>query len=158
MIRHGVAPFIECSSKGDTRFSSSYATIGKKTISELYNNKRAWADESKLLTWNKAGIAPKEIDFECNKYYRELWKQYLSEHKELKKILLKATGVSNVYGEMMNVCQATVLWSIRKELLENVEPEVFEVAEHPASEQIQENENKIGLEEVVQEEFNIEED
>src|SRR6478736_5199827 len=39
MIQHGVAPFLECSSKGDKRFSAFYArlrTENNRTIEDLY--------------------------------------------------------------------------------------------------------------------------
>jgi len=43
MIQHGTAPFMECSSKGDKRFSAFYARVkfyGNKTIEDLYQGSK----------------------------------------------------------------------------------------------------------------------
>lgn len=47
MIRVGNAPYLECSSRGDKRFSAFYARIkslGYKSIEELYQAKKVFAN------------------------------------------------------------------------------------------------------------------
>lgn len=57
MIRHGVAPFLECSSKGDKRFSAFCATaVGYdgRTIEQVYQAAKVFDDGSTGLSWRAA--------------------------------------------------------------------------------------------------------
>lgn len=92
---------LECSSKGDKRFSALYAKIDNISIENRYQL-------SKRFVYNKEIVHPKNfkeakhwqykneyilIDFKVNDYifsleylsmyYKFLWYQYLLEHKEL---------------------------------------------------------------------------
>ena len=44
MIKHGNPPYLECSSRGDKRFSAFYARIKGKTIEEIYQSAKIFAD------------------------------------------------------------------------------------------------------------------
>ena len=47
MIKHGVAPYLECSSKGYTQLSAFYARVkqrGNKTIEEIYQGAKIFED------------------------------------------------------------------------------------------------------------------
>lgn len=54
MIRHGVAPFLECSSKGDKRFSAFYAQVNGNSIEDQYQAAKVFADGSTGLYWRDA--------------------------------------------------------------------------------------------------------
>lgn len=57
MIRVGEAPYLECSSKGDKRFSAFYAWLrcyGGKSIEEICQAAKIFEDGSTGLTWKQA--------------------------------------------------------------------------------------------------------
>ena len=118
MIRHGKAPYLECSSRGDRRFSAFYAKIGNKTIEERYQ-------AFKIFEGGQAGLSIKEAKgrkalnaAEAAEYYALLWDQYIYVlNPHLKEVLAKATGLSDCFGQEGHCCQATELWRIRSELL-----------------------------------------
>jgi hypothetical protein len=116
MIRHGVAPFLECSSKGDKRFSAFYARPSKykgKSIEDVYQAAKRFEDGSTGLDWREAkGRRPVNSKY-CARLYARLWDQYIAENPELLEVLKAATGVSDVFGRPGSVCQATELWRIR---------------------------------------------
>ena len=53
---------------------------------------------------------------DCIRAYKKWWKEYVIENN-LTDVLKEATGLSDMFGQIGHVCQATVLWEIRKELL-----------------------------------------
>lgn len=120
MIRHGVAPYLECSSKGERRLSAFYACLpsrGNKLIEEIYQASKVFADGSTGLSWREAkGRQPINADV-CAALYSRLWDEYIALHPELHMVLIKATGLSDVFGQQGHQCQATELWRIRAELL-----------------------------------------
>lgn len=122
MIRHGQPPYLECSSKGDKRFSAYSARIksrGFRSIEEIYQG-------AKIFEGGFGGLHPRaakgriaENQAECTALYATLWDEYIAENPELLEPLLKATGLSDTFGQSGHVCQATELWRIRnKKLLE----------------------------------------
>lgn len=52
MIKVGESPFLECSSKGDKRFSAFYARLKlfNKTIEELYQSSKIFEDGTTNLS------------------------------------------------------------------------------------------------------------
>lgn len=116
MIRHGEAPFLECSSAGDKRFSAYYARIwrlGNKSIEELYQAKKVFKDGATGLPIDEArGLRPVN-PVECAEYYSRLWNLYIHENFDLIKVLEKASGLSDKFGKPGHCCQATELWRIR---------------------------------------------
>ena len=113
MIRHGEPPYLECSSKGDRRFSAFYARVDGKSIEELYQSFKVFQDGTTGLTWREAkGKKPVNIE-ECRRYYSQLWDRYIADNPALLDILIDATGVSDVFGQEGSACQATELWRIR---------------------------------------------
>lgn len=115
MIRHGKAPYLECSSAGDLRFSAFSARLQgreQKTIEELYQSAKIFADGS-VLPWRAAkGRRPANVD-QCRALYAQLWDEYLAENPDLLSILTSATGLSDLFGQSGRACQATELWRIR---------------------------------------------
>lgn len=115
MIRVGEAPYLECSSRGDKRFSAFCAHVNRYggTIEQLYQARKRFADGSTGLTWREAkGRHPINREF-CEKWYAHLWDQYMWENKHLLPVLKSATGLSDMFGQPGRMCQAVELWRIR---------------------------------------------
>lgn len=120
MIRHGEPPYLEASTKGDTRFSALVARIAGRnfnTIEELYQGKKRFADGSTGLAWRDAKGKRAENQEECAAFYDQLWLEYLNENPYLIPILLEATGISDVFGQQGSCCQASTLWMLREKFL-----------------------------------------
>lgn len=126
MIRHGSAPFLECSTKGDKRFSAFMARVksrGNQTIEELYQGAKLFAlhvdDQLTVrsgLDWRRVrdlkGMTPLNIEA-CRKLYALLWDEYIAENPHLLEALHAAHGLSDIFGQPGRCCQATELWRIR---------------------------------------------
>ena len=79
MIRHGSPPYLECSSKGDKRFSAFSARIrarGNRSIEEVYQAAKVFSDGTTGLNnsrgadprsgrWWWESAAPKECGMHC---------------------------------------------------------------------------------------------
>lgn len=116
MIQHGIAPFYECSSSGDKRFSAFYARLrsfGNRSIEEIYQAAKIFEDGSTNLNWKQAKGRKPINAINCRILYAFLWRQYITENPELVEILQQQTGLSDIYGEENHCCQATELWEIR---------------------------------------------
>lgn len=114
MIKHGQPPYLECSSRGDRRFSAFYAKINGKSIEDQYQAAKIFEDGSTGLGWKQAkGRKPVNAS-ECAALYSKLWDQYIAEHPELLEVLKAASGLSDIFGQPGHVCQATELWRIRQ--------------------------------------------
>lgn len=121
MIKHGIEPFLECSSRGDKRFSAYFARIksrGNNSIEVIYQGAKILDNGT---TGNSPSIArnkPAKNAAECKELYSKLWDEYLKENPDLIPILIKQTGLSDLFGKDGHCCQATELWRIRGEELE----------------------------------------
>ena len=118
MIQHGKAPFLECSSKGDKRFSAFCARIqgrNNATIEQLYQASKVFEDGSTGLPWRDAKGKKAVNQAACAEFYARLWDEYLVENPHLLEILRAASGVQDVFGQTGHCCQATELWRIRFE-------------------------------------------
>lgn len=117
MIKHGEAPYLECSSRGDKRFSAFYARLkayDNRSIEEIYQAAKVFEDGSTGLSWRQAkGRKPVNLD-EVRRLYSYLWDMYIIENPELLQVLLEASGVSDMFGQKGHQCQATELWRIRQ--------------------------------------------
>lgn len=124
MIKHGEPPYLECSSKGDKRFSAFYARIKARnhlTIEEIYQASKVFKLDGKLvsgLPWHKAKGRRAENQERVTQLYSELWDEYIDENPTLIGVLVNATGLSDMFGLSGHVCQATELWRIRNEFLQ----------------------------------------
>lgn len=117
MIKHGKRPYLECSSRGDKRFSAFYAKVNGKSIEDQYQAFKIFEDGSTGLSWREAkGKKAVNMD-ECRKFYKFLWKEYIKQNPDLIPVLLKATGLSDMFGKPGNACQATELWDIRNKIM-----------------------------------------
>lgn len=116
MIRHGSPPYLECSSRGDKRFSAFYARIrgrGNRSIEELYQAAKVFSDGSTGLSWREAkGRAPINAP-DVRRFYSLLWREYMLENSELFSVVAAASGLSDVFGKDGHACQASELWAIK---------------------------------------------
>lgn len=117
MIRVGLAPFLECSTRGDRRFSAFCARIkkrGDKSIEEIYQRAKIFSDGTTGLNWKKAkGRKPVNIR-EVSKLYSQLWDEYIEENPELMDVISNASGFSDMFGQPGHQCQAIEIWRIKK--------------------------------------------
>jgi len=117
MIRHGVAPFLECSSRGDARFSAFYALVTvngvTRSIESHYQAYKRFDDGSTGLHW-RAAKGRRAVNKEAAaEFYALLWDLYISRNPDLLDVLRAATGLSDKYGKPGHCCQATELWRIK---------------------------------------------
>lgn len=119
MLRFGTQPYIECSTKGDKRFSAFCArprSLRGKSIEEAYQAMKVFADGTTGLTWHDAKGKRGCVNLtECYSAYRRWWREWVKEQK-LEGDLILASGLSDVFGQSGHICQAEVLWNIREEL------------------------------------------
>ncbi len=136
MIRFGSAPFLECSSKGDRRFSAFYARVRSVkaakmfapyagmhglSIEGIYQASKKFADGATGLSWQVArGCQPMNVG-EVKRVYRQLWRMYIEENPELLEVLCQASGLSDMFGQPGHACQAEELWLIRERELKRRE-------------------------------------
>jgi hypothetical protein len=113
MTKHGKAPFLECSSRGDKRFSAFYAKVNGKSIEEQYQAFKIFEDGKTGLSWREAKGKVAVNQEEANIFYSQLWETYISKNPVLLDILKSASGLSDMFGQPGHCCQATTLWNIR---------------------------------------------
>ena len=119
MIRHGEPPYLECSSKGDKRFSAFFARIrmfDNRTIEDLYQSSKVFEGGVTGLSWREAKGKRPVNDAEVRDIYAHLWDTYIEENPELLGVLKAASGLSDIFGQPGSTCQATELWRIRNAL------------------------------------------
>ena len=115
VARYGVAPYLECHSRGDTRFSPFYAKVNGMSIETQYQAAKVFEDGSTGLNWKQAK-GRKAINMEeCTALYVRLWRQYIAEHPELLEVLKRAPGLRDMFSKLGNLNQAKVLWDIRNQ-------------------------------------------
>ena len=119
MMRYGKEPFLECSSRGNKRFSAFYAKVNGRSIEEQYQAVKRFEDGSTNLDWKEAKGRRAVNATECAILYEDLWRQYISEHQELLDVLKRAPGLSDIFASKGSVNQAQVLWKIRNEHMIN---------------------------------------
>jgi hypothetical protein len=119
VLTSGYPPCLECSSRGDRRFSAFYArpaSLHGQSIEEAYQAMKVFADGSTGLSW-RAAKGRKAVNMaECAAAYRRWWEDWVVEQR-LEPVLLAASGLSDVFGQPGHVCQAETLWAIRADLL-----------------------------------------
>ena len=119
VIKHGSAPFMECSTKGDKRFSAFCARVDKrggKSIEEIYQAAKVFEDGSTGLTWREAKGRVAVNKEEIALLYSALWDEYIEENPRLLEVLKIVDGMSDMFGQRGHVCQATELWRIKCEV------------------------------------------
>ena len=118
MITIGDPPYLECSSKGDVRFSAFYALIDGKPIEVHYQAAKKFHRLGGIVTglsWREAKGKFPANPIVVRKLYKDLWRQYLKENPELMQVLKRATGLSDHFGQKGHQCQAITLWELSRE-------------------------------------------
>ncbi len=115
MRKHGKAPFLECSSRGDKRFSAFYAKVNEKSIESQYQAFKVFKNGKKNLPWKEAKGQKAINQKEANIFYSQLWDLYIKNNPDLLIVLKNASGLSDIFGQEGHCCQATELWRIRNE-------------------------------------------
>lgn len=113
MIRHGQPPYLECSGRGDKRFSAFHARLNGQSIEEVYQAHKIFEDGSTGLHWRQAKGRRAVNMTECAALYSALWNVYILEKSHLLAVLKAASGLSDMFGQSGHCCQATELWRIR---------------------------------------------
>lgn len=112
MLKFGTAPYLECSSKGDKRFSAFYAKVFGKSIESLYQAHKIFEDGSSDLSWRSAkGRKPVNVE-DCRKYYSILWIYYFKTNPELLEVIKKYRGFSDIFGQKGHASQAEEIYRI----------------------------------------------
>lgn len=116
MLKFGEAPYLECSSKGDKRFSAFYAKIkyqgARKSIEEIYQSTKMFGEGVTNLSIKSAkGRKPLNIEF-CRKVYTLCWRVYFKQNPELLEVIKKYKGMSDIFGQEGHVCQAEEIYQI----------------------------------------------
>ena len=109
MLHYGEAPFLECSTKGDGRFSALRARLrgyGNQTIEEVYQGAKVFEDGSTNLPWREAKGRPAVNAVEVRALYGTLWNEYFAENPYLYEVVMAHTGFSDVFGRAGGACQA----------------------------------------------------
>ena len=100
MLAYGKPPYLECSSRGDKRFSAFAARIrarGNASIETLYQSAKIFADGATGLGWREAKGRRAVNAKECAALYATLWDEYMAENPDLMPVLLAASGVRIQY-------------------------------------------------------------
>lgn len=125
MTQHGQAPFLECSSRGDRRFSAFYARVNLRgridSIEAHYQAAKVFADGVTGLTPTEAKAKQRTVQVvnldECRALYTRMWDAYIAANPDLLNVLIRAKGLQDMFGQPGRACQATELWRIRCEAL-----------------------------------------
>lgn len=116
MVTFGTAPILECSSRGDKRFSAFYARIRRrnnKSIEELYQGFKLFPGMIQGLGMKEAkGKLPINIEA-CRNFYSLLWLEYFEENPDLLKVLNDYNGFSDIFGKPGRACQAEEIYRIK---------------------------------------------
>lgn len=119
MIKLGIPPYLECSSKGDKRFSAFFARLKRynnKSIEEIFQSSKIINGEYNS-NWKENKGKKADNQLELNKFYSELWDEYIDDNPELIFVLINASGLSDIFGQEGHCCQAKELWRIRNKMI-----------------------------------------
>lgn len=114
MIRFGNFPFLECSSRGDKRFSAFYAKIksrDNKCIEEIYQCSKI-INGKKVNSWREGKGRKADNCKELADLYYKLWQEYFEENPNLLEVIKKYNGFSDIFGKKGCNCQAECIYNI----------------------------------------------
>lgn len=115
MTRFGSSPFLECSSKGDRRFSAFFArprSLQGRSIEEAYQAMKIFPDGRTGLSWREAKGQQATNISACRSAYDLWWREWVKQ-QHLRSILSHASGLSDIFGQPGCTNQAETLWNIR---------------------------------------------
>ena len=115
MLKFGHEPFLECSSKGDYRFSAFKARLkqyNNKSIEELYQAAKIFDGNITNQGWRYAkGKKPLNAEF-CRQFYSYLWTVWFIENPKAVGYVRKFNGTSDIFGQEGRACQAEEIYKI----------------------------------------------
>ncbi len=129
MLTVGDPPYLECSTRGDRRFSPFCALVGSSSIEEAYHAHKILRSPRPVLfgertrtglSWREAKNLAREgwtleNPQECAALYSSLWDSYMRANPDLLPVIVNASGLSDMFGQPSSlVCQVTELWRIRR--------------------------------------------
>lgn len=118
MVKFGEAPFLECSSKGDKRLSAFFAYVDGRSIENIYQGAKKFADGSHSLSPKDAKAKQKTVNVinmeECRILYVRLWRRYFAQNPKLLQELIQSEykGFSDMFGQVGHMCQAEQIYNI----------------------------------------------
>jgi len=118
MIRHGSAPFLECSTRGERRlsaFNARTSMLNGRSIEEAYQCSKVLPDGTRPMHWREGKGKRATNANELALLYAQWWRAYIREHPELLTLIRQSPGLSDMFGQPDHLCQATVLWNIRND-------------------------------------------
>lgn len=120
MLRFGKEPFLECSSKGEKRFSAFYARVEWNgvidSIENHYQRAKIFEGGVKYPDWRGAKGKKAINQEEVRKLYSLLWDRYFKKNPELEEVVLKYNGFTDIFGQEGHCCQAEEVYRIRMAL------------------------------------------
>jgi hypothetical protein len=116
MLKFGEAPYLECSSKGDKRFSAFYAKVNGNSIETIYQGRKVFEDGSTGLSWKEAKGKKPINPIEVRYLYSKLWDIYFEQNPELLEIIKQYKGFSDIFGQEGHACQAEEIYRIAQSL------------------------------------------
>jgi hypothetical protein len=122
MIQIGSPPYLECSSRGDKRFSAFFARpvcLGGMSIERAYQYYKVLEDGSTHNPMHKAKGKRATNAEQLALLYKSWWRLWVIEAR-LIPVLVDAAGLSDMFGQEGHVCQANVLWEIRQDAIDQV--------------------------------------
>lgn len=114
MLKFGNYPYLECSSKGDKRFSAFYAKIrskNNKSIEEIFQCSKI-INGKKVSSWREGKGKKADNCEELSVLYMNLWIEYFKENPELLNVIKKYKGFSDIFGKPGCNCQAECIYKI----------------------------------------------
>lgn len=119
MITLGSGKILECSSRGDKRFSAFYARIKRRndrSIEELYQAYKLFPGMIQGLSVKEAkGKHPINMEA-CRRFYSQLWDEYFYENPDLIEVIKMYDGFSDIFGQPGRVCQAEEIYRIKQNI------------------------------------------
>lgn len=120
MMSFGEAPYLECSSKGDKRFSAFYARVERngirRSIEDWYQRAKILDDGSRPVDWRDGkGKVPRNVT-EVRELYRELWILYFNQNPDLLAVIAEYKGFTDIFGQPGHACQAEEIYRIWTEI------------------------------------------
>jgi len=115
MLKFGTEPFLECSSKGDRRFSAFYARLkeyNNRSIEEIYQAAKILRDGRTGLSWQEAKDRECANAVDVIQLYSKLWDIYFQENPHLLKVIKAYSGFSDMFGQTNHCCQAEEIYRI----------------------------------------------
>lgn len=120
MVRFGTEPFLECSSKGDRRFSAFYARVELqgviKSIEDWYQGYKVFEGGITGLNWKEAKGKAALNQEDARMYYSYLWDIYFDRNQNLYQVIKPYNGFTDIFGQEGHACQAEEVYRHKRSI------------------------------------------